>query len=787
MADPPNRPLGIVRLELLTAMRRCHWGDQLVKNQFVARMFLGFGVGVTCLPAFGQGAIDEVTVTATRRAENIQDVPVSVAAVSSEQMEKMGLMDMEDLSILVPNFEINSGSILPNLYIRGLGGGTAHSIEQSAGRFVDDVYISRAAINFHPFMDIQNVEVLRGPQGTLFGKNTAAGALIIRTADPTDDLTYGVDVSTSQYETTGGQTEVSGFVSGQISENVSARFAALYRDWDSFYINTFTGLGPDGAQREDIGARLKLRWDVSDRATVNLKYEHMEYDVFGPDTAETSAFAGGPAGWQGLAANSGVDPALAATVNDELDWRIHLNCEEAFSAPGPQAGQSIGSFCPSRDQDTQNFTFDLEYEFDAGTLKVISAFQQYDYVHRFHGADQGAVNLFRAQREEEFEGFTQEIRFTSQAGDVFDYIVGFYYEDSNLAREQTSDLNLPGGPFEREEEPWTQDTETLALFGQVRWQLSDRATAIVGGRFSTEDKDFEFERFFTEYQSDVPLFAEILPRQESRSEDKFTPSFTLQYDVSDDVMLFATAARGHKTGGFSDRVDAQDTDIEFDEEVVDSFEIGMKSTLLDGSLNLNVTLYSMDVEGLQLSTQVEGTVADFVVGNAADSSVDGAELEWYWALTDQLVFGGNFAYTDATYDEFVGAGSCPAEFQNADGVCDLAGLPLQFAPETKGSLYFDWQRENSIAGWDLGLRADVTHTGEQFTDISYFPGVFQESVETWNAGVRLMSPDGGVTVQLLGKNLTNEKIMAWGVPSGPNFLAAMAPPRELSLRLGIRF
>lgn len=761
-----------------------------MRNQHIVRALVFGVIGSASANALAQSALEEVVVTASRRVESIQSVPVSVAAVSSEQMEKMGVMDMEDLSLLVPNFEINSGSILPNLYIRGLGGGTAHSIEQSAGRFVDEVYISRAAINFHPFLDVAGVEVLRGPQGTLFGKNTAAGALIIRTGNPSDEFEYGFDVSTSDYSTTGGQTEFSGFVTGALTENVSARFAAMYRDWDSFYINTFEGLGPDGFQREDTGARLKIRWDASENTTVNFKIEHMEYDVLGPDTAENSQLAGGANGpWVGLAINSGVDPALAATFNDTLDWRIQVNCEEAFSAPGPQAGQSIGSFCPSRDQDSQNYTLDIEHDVSAGTFKSITAFQKYDYVHRFHGADQGAVNLFRARRAEQFDGLSQEFRFTSTEGDTYDYIAGLYYEDSTIERDQTSDFNLPGGPFFREEEPWDQDTETLAVFGQVRWYVSDRTTALIGGRWSTEDKDYNFQRFHNEYQSNIPLPlpTDILPRFESRSESRFTPSLTLQHDLNDSIMLFGTAARGHKTGGFSDRVDAQDTDIEFDAEIVDSLEIGMKSTLLDGALNLNLTFFTMDVEGLQLATQVEGTVADFVVGNAADSSVDGLELEWTWGLTDQLLFGGNFAYTDATYDEFVGAGSCPAEFQNSAGICDLSGLPLQFAPETKASLYLDYQMEDVFNGWALGLRGDVTHTDDQFTDISYFPATFQEAVQTYNAGIRLISPSENVTVQLLGKNLSNEKILAWGVPSGPNFLASMAPPREIQLRVTFRF
>ena len=139
--------------------------------------------------AYGQ--IEEVIVTAQKRSESLQDVPVSVSVVSAEQVETLGIADMEDLSLFVPNFEINSASILPNLYMRGLGSGATHSIEQSVGRFVDGVYIGRAAINLHGFMDLENVEVLRGPQGTLFGKNTVAGALIMNTADPTDNFESG--------------------------------------------------------------------------------------------------------------------------------------------------------------------------------------------------------------------------------------------------------------------------------------------------------------------------------------------------------------------------------------------------------------------------------------------------------------------------------------------------------------------------------------------------------------------------------------------------------------------
>ncbi|MEM8935416.1 MAG: TonB-dependent receptor plug domain-containing protein, partial [Pseudomonadota bacterium] len=157
---------------------------------------------------------DTIIVSATKRAEGLQDVPVSVAAVPKSTIEKLGVVDVSDLSIYLPNFEINDSTILPNLYVRGLGSGATHSIEQSVGRFVDELYIGRGAMNLHGFFDIEAVEVLRGPQGTLFGKNTVAGAMIVRTANPTNEFEAGLNLSYGEYSTVGDYQEVQSYISG---------------------------------------------------------------------------------------------------------------------------------------------------------------------------------------------------------------------------------------------------------------------------------------------------------------------------------------------------------------------------------------------------------------------------------------------------------------------------------------------------------------------------------------------------------------------------------------------
>jgi iron complex outermembrane receptor protein len=730
-----------------------------------------------------QAEIEEIFVMASKRVENIQDVPMSVALVSGETINVMGITDMEDLSLFVPNFEINSSGVIPNLYVRGLGGGLTHATEQSVGRFIDDVYISRAVINLHPFMDVGAVEVVRGPQGTLFGKNTAAGAMIIRTNEATDEFNVGINISDGSYATTGGVTEVNGFVNGSLSDKVSGRLALLYRDRDGFYENL--GDGPDGAQREDYGIQGKLNFNLSDTTVANLKIQYMDYTEFGSDTAEMNGTGGPPLFvWQAAVANSGAPNA--DQYIPVLDWLVHYTCTDVVSTEA-SGSIDIGSFCPGRDQDTTNVTFDIEHDVNAGTFKFIAAHQEYSYKSKFHGFEGGGANLFRAYRDEDYSGFSSELRFTSEEGDVFDYIAGMYYEDSEIDRNQYSDINLVGfGPpvLFRKTEPWSQTTETFAVFAQARWHFSDRVTGIFGGRWSTETKDFLFEDYSTAYgTSSGPRNYAINPRDESRDESRFTPSFTLQYELNEDINLFASATRGHKTGGFSDRVDTQTGPITYDAEIVDGFELGMKGYFFENAMSLNVVLYKMDIQGLQLATQVPGTI-NFVVGNAADSVSQGVEIESNWALTDNWTVGLNYAYTDATYKDYLGAGNCGAQFKNSDGVCDLSEQTLQYAPENKASAFAEYFAFDSFGNWDFGARINLTHSSDQYTDVGLFDFAFQESYETVEASFRLVSPSNKVIFSLIGKNLTNEKINAWTAPSGPNTISSMAAPRFVALRAG---
>ena len=324
---------------------------------------------VTAMPVAAAPAIEEVVVTATRRAESIQDVPVSVVVMSADTIEDLGATNIADIAAYIPNMEFVSNSVRSNFYMRGIGSGPTHSIEQSVGRFVDDVYIGRADANLHGFLDLESIEVLRGPQGTLFGKNTAAGAVIIRTAEPTDEFSAGITAKYGLYSTVNDYQEVEAFVSGGLSDTVRSRLAFRYRDDGGFVENILPG--PDSLDRDDLLTRFKLEWDAGERTTVKFKAEYATYEQDGQGISEL-------AGPSPSAFPLSSPPFLAISPDLlEVDWINGIDCERENVYTTPPPGTPLpsppfppiavfeditglpgsttinsGTYCPGREQDT---------------------------------------------------------------------------------------------------------------------------------------------------------------------------------------------------------------------------------------------------------------------------------------------------------------------------------------------------------------------------------------------------------------------------------------------------
>ena len=805
-----------------------------MKNQVTTLVLKLSVVGLLCGATLAQATLEEVTVTATRRAESIQDVPVSVVAMSTETLDDLGVINVADISAYVPNMEFVSNSVRSNFYMRGIGSGPTHSIEQSVGRFVDDVYIGRADANLHGFLDLANIEVLRGPQSTLFGKNTAAGAVIVRTAEPTDELTAGVQAKYGIYSTVNDYQDIEGFVSGAFSDTARGRLALRYRDDGGFVENILPG--PDSVERQDILARAKLEWDLGENTTVKLKGEFATFEQDGQGIGEIN---GVPSAFP----LSG--PPLAAISPDllEVNWVNGIDCRSETTFTTPPAGTPLpsppfppiavveditgfpggttvnsGSYCPKREQDTTTVALTIDHELaDIGSLRFITALQNYDWDERFNSIDQGAGTTFRAIRAEEYEGFSAELRLTSEARANYDYIVGLYYESSELERFQRSHFNFVSFfgaplPFLTRNEPWDQETDTVAAYGQFRWNISDRFSATFGARYSKESKDYHFERFCNPYQTNDPfaptgLFGGQCPaffnfdadRTESRSENDFSPSIGFEWQAGDDRMLFFNASQGYKSGGFSDRVESQTGRIDYDPESNTTFELGFKGTLLQGAMNANVTLFHMDIEDMQLASATPAL--SFEVTNAGKATSQGIEFEVDWQLTDSFRMGGNVAFTDAEFDEFNGA--CQASVADSppygiapmnndgSGTCDFSGFPLIYAPEYKGSLYGVFEVPGAIADWDLSARLTVSFSDEFATSQTLEAREYQSSFSKWDGAIRLSSPDGKYSWALVGRNLTEEETLDWSILQGNPFVrmyfASAKPPRDISLQFQVNW
>ena len=771
------------------------------------RVVIQSGYAIACgavaffsLPAWSQAMLEEIVVTATKRAESLQDVPLSVSVMSGERMFAMDVTDMKDLSGFVPNFHMAESTMLSNLYIRGLGSGLSHATEQSVGLFVDGVYIGRATANNMGFLDVSMVEVLRGPQGTLFGKNTVAGALIVRTNDPTDEFEGQLTGSFGGYSTVGNHYDLGGFVSGPLSETVSYRLAGKYMNQDGYLENLSNG--PNGANREDIAFRGKLRWDASENTVVDLRVDYFDYQTEGQVAAEIFDVIP-PV----LNAFRGVDPNFSSTK----DWVANYGCDFAVNS----------GFCPRRDQDLQTYAMTINHDFGASTLTSITAYQTYQYDDDFYAADTGLVGAFTANRLEEFKSFSQELRLTSEASDTFDYIIGGYFESNEIDRDQSTPIHFPTlrgvlgpsvpplPPLARSED-WDQETDSLAAFGQLRWHASDQVTLVFGARYSYEEKSFEFARFYTQYDSaailDVSrfpppaqagLFANLGPlitrgdSASTRDENKLTGSFTVQYEPTDSHMLYYTASQGHKTGGFDDRVITLD-DIGFDEETSLMHEIGAKTSLLGGRMNFNIAAFHINFENLQVTSFVTDAFA-FLTSNAGEATSKGIEADLVFQVNDSWMLGGSLGLLDAKYDRFSTA-PCTAEQARGllpgcnGGVQDLSGKVLQFAPEYKGNLYANFTT-GFDSGWLLNARVEANFSDSYFVDLDLDPHFQQDAYLKWNASIQMMSPDERYEISLIGRNLSDEKVISFGTdtPLIPAYFVGLEPPRDITLRLTYRF
>lgn len=728
--------------------------------------------------------LDEIIVTARKREENLQQVPISVSVATGQQIRADNLNKLQDLAPMIPSLFVSENVSADSIHIRGVGSGENFGFEQTVGQVVDGFFYGRSRFSRLQFLDVERVEVLKGPQGALIGKNTSAGAVSITTLSPTDQPAAWI-VPTWEFDGDEGIT-IEGGVSGPIQDTLKGRLAVRVDDRDGYVSNTANGSSVQST--DDWSVRSKLLWEPTETFALEFSWMHGDYDRFGkPDQlADCNAFM------LGFLAMSG------STSED---------CTTNLTTTGAAPRNGVGNFENlSTTLDTVGITFG--WELGGHTLTSLTGYAEFDYTDDAEG-DHTQVESISGTFREDYEQWSQELRLTSPGGRRFDYIVGLFYLDTDQVFDLELNLNLApivGAPAPVGFTNLTvtaQETETLAVFGEATWHVNEHWAATIGGRYTDEDKDATQQQMPLNLYGDTPLSMPPpgFPPPNShdvtqdRSESNFSPTIDLVWRPNDDVMVYGSFRRGYKGGGFDHQLDASQDDAEaqfqFEEEEVDAWELGAKTMLAGGRAQLNVAAFRNEFEDLQLSV-AENTptgLAVFRVGNAASATVEGIELDLRWRPLDRLTLSGALTWLNAEYDDYDGApcfNGQTLEQGCVSGSQELDGKDLRYVPEWAGvaDIEYLWSLPRGLT---LGGCARAVYTGEYSLVTNLDPNLRQESSWKYDARLTLSSSSSERwEVSLIGRNLTDEITSSNGNELPAVFVGSyfrfVDPPRQVALQ-----
>ncbi len=750
------------------------------------------------VPSNAEGLVlEEVIVTAQKKSESLQDVPISMSVVTGEKIQQAGIKNIEDLSAYVPNLKMSQTLVGNAIFIRGVGSGINRGFEQSVGMFIDNIYAGRGNQFRSPFTDVSHIEVLKGPQGSLFGKNTIAGAINITTAKPTQE--FFAELS-GGHETKYGGQDLSAIVSGPLSDTLGMRLTLKNSESDGYLDNVITG--EQGPAREESVARLLWQWLPQDDLDVSLKLEKGSFDTRG--THHQIVDVTGTFYLNAIPLSQFED-----YVDPREDGRIDLkNTERNFPGKNPYSKT-----------DNETLVLTANYDIKPGMLFTsITGYSAYEYEQTVDG-DTSDLAIIGVELFEEFEQFSQEFRLSGQLGDSIDYVGGVFASIQDLYNFQIIDGDIstiiPAGSIIDPIFPldylkttgiadFDQKTESLGIFGQVTWRATQDFQLTLGLRQGREKKTVDKSQIVASFGEREPtndpgklamsdFVIGVVPHEldGTRTVDSLSPTVNLQYFFNNDVMTYLRFARGFKSGGFNASDGGGDPDkFEFEDEQAENIELGAKLTLLDGAATLNAAYFYTDFKDRQFATL---TPTGTVVGNAASSISEGVELDFRWRPAQFLSLNGSVAYLDSTYSNFTDAGCTAKQVEEDPGnrgcTQDLTGKSTEFAaPWTAslGAIMFLPVSEN----WAASLGVDVNYTAGYYMSADIDKEDYQDAYAKINARLALNQIDGNWEFSVLAKNLTDELTKTNG-DDVPRFIGAhfagIAPPRTITLQARWRY
>ena len=738
----------------------------------VLALCIGAGAAVTAPVVTAQVSdelvLEEIVVTARKREENLQNVGLSVSALSQTEIARSFARDARDLAFMSPNLIIDDTSQGPGgnaaIYIRGIGvADVEKNFDPAVGVTIDGMFIGANSGAIFRSIDLASVEVLRGPQGTLYGRNTIGGTINVFRTKPTGELGGKVRAGYGDYDT----LYFDGIVNFGVTDNLAVKLSAAKHDQGEGYF-TNTNDGDDNGRVDYQSFGVNLLFNATEALEFEYTYQDEGTDQDTPpllnvgqsDTLFCTAFnycspdvQTPTSGDRFLVNTLGFLPATASPILDAI----------AVSSPDDLTPVRLLSTF-----DTETHIFETRWDINDSV--------RMDYIYGSFKTEETIVSnwtaepmmLFGTDRPAEYEQQSHELRLTYDAGGALSFVAGAYLWDSEYDIRLRSWITfvVPGAVLDIPQYTH-QETDSTALFFEGDYELNDAWSLTLGGRW-TED-----EKLSRQSANIVGLG--------TAKWDEFTPRVGVRYRMNDDAMLFATYSGGYRSGGFNGRVDTVETaEIPYDPETVDNYELGFKSEWPDKGLRLNGTVFYMDYQDKQeeIGLPSEGATGQRItVFNAASATMKGVELELQAALSEGLSLRANIGYLDSKYDEFT--------FEGPNGLEDLSGFDFRRAPDFTGSLdaTYEWQ----VGSGEAWVRGAYHFIGGHFVEQTNRAELENSSSHILDMSVNY-AINNGVTVSLFGRNLTDEDSYAHGLNvSGLWAYAIPRPPRTWGLEVVYNF
>jgi iron complex outermembrane receptor protein len=790
-------------------------------------------------------SLTEITVTAQKRSENVQDVPIAITAFSESALRDKGITNLHGLSQLVPNVNLDQGapfsgsnSVL-SASIRGIGQDDfAFNLDPGVGVYVDGVYFARTVGANQSLLDVERIEILKGPQGTLFGRNTIGGAISIVTRTPGDDFAVQAQGTVGSFN----RRDVAVMADIPFAPNVLSTITFSTENQDGYqkripypsptpYVTDPPGVLHDaGTEAFDTQGgtdqqviRAKLLWRASDAVTATFTgdWTHTNQPATANNALQT--VTSGPNAVFGAFYNLCLEGVMFVptaplvcgprnTVGTPL-WQANLNPATTRLNYGPavtNTGNIDTTYATGNNFDKlDSYGAAATVDWDIDTMWKLRSITSSRRLHWASGldADASPVDFFELSFAEGQHQFSEEIQ---AIGDLLDsrlkLVAGLYdFEEGGYIH----DFVTFGGGLLQIDGPNTLDTKSYAAYIHADYKVTDKIGLTLGGRYSEDRKSFiggqqDLNDFFYKISGCYPYNAsasllgapanltcqqvlgfpnpanhfQVYPIGEQHQEfNEFTPTANLQYHFTDDVMGYASYAKGFKTGGWTTRLTAPlppgAPAQAFGPETDQTYELGLKSAWLDHQLIVNTAVFLSNYDQIQLTYQISTSP---VTQNAGNARIKGAEVEVQSLLGRFFSLNGGIGYMDAGYTEV-----------NA-GAAATTGRYLPKTPRLKISI--DPEAHTKLpngATWRLGF--DYTHTSEMYNDVQNTPLLERPKLDLVNASTAIVAPNGKVTFTVGGSNLTDKRYITTGQPqiAGGVIYGTYNAPREWYATIGVKY